>query len=104
MARRCPSSTKLAFLSLPVEGPETLDRLYEAMFGDESPAVQAQIRRRYANKETVAEAERRIEMIALDIADHFKERVRPNGFKAQVVAPSRLAALRYAKCLKGLRP
>ena len=85
---------------LAVEGPETLDRLYEAMFGDESPAVQAQIRRRYANKETVAEAERRIEMIALDIADHFKERVRPNGFKAQVVAPSRLAALRYAKCLK----
>ncbi len=35
-------------------------------------------------------------MIALDIAGHFKERVRPNGFKAQVVAPSRAAALRYA--------
>ena len=41
---------------LAIEGPETLDRLYEAMFGDEPPAVQAQIRRRYANKETVAEA------------------------------------------------
>ena len=85
---------------LAVEGPETLDRLYEAMFGDEPPAVQARIRRRYANRETVAEAERRIEMIALDIADHFKERVRPNGFKAQVVAPSRVAALRYAARLK----
>ena len=85
---------------LAVEGPETLDRLYEAMFGDEPPAVQARIRRRYANKETVAGAERRIEMIALDIADHFKERVRPNGFKAQVVAPSRAAALRYAERLK----
>ena len=90
---------------LAVEGPETLDRLYEAMFGDEPPAVQAQIRRRYANKETVAEAERRIEMIALDIAEHFKGKVRPNGFKAQVVAPSRAAALRYAERLKsfGLR-
>ena len=85
---------------LAVEGPETLDSLYEAMFGDEPPAVQARIRRRYANRETVAEAERRIEMIALDIADHFKERVRPNGFKAQVVAPSRVAALRYAERLK----
>ena len=84
---------------LAVEGPETLDRLYEAMFGDEPPAVQAQIRRRYANKETVAEAERRIEMIALDIAEHFKGKVRPNGFKAQVVAPSRAAALRYAEHL-----
>ena len=76
-----------------------------AMFGDEPPEVQAQIRRRYANKETVAEAERRIEMIALDIAEHFKGKVRPNGFKAQVVAPSRAAALRYAERLDsfGLR-
>ena len=90
---------------LAVEGPDTLDRLYEAMFGDEPPAVQAQIRRRYANKETVAEAERRIEMIALDIAEHFKGKVRPNGFKAQVVAPSRAAALRYSEHLNsfGLR-
>ena len=39
-------------------------------------------------------------MIALDIAQHFKEKVRPNGFKAQVVAPSRAAALRYTEQLK----
>ena len=38
-------------------------------------------------------------MIALDIAEHFKTRIRPNGFKAQVVAPSRAAALRYARHL-----
>ena len=62
---------------LAIEGPETLDRLYDAMFGEELPAVQTQIRRRYANKETVAGAERRIEMIALDIADHFKAKLRP---------------------------
>ena len=39
-------------------------------------------------------------MIALDIAEHFKSKVRPNGFKAQVVAPSRAAALRYTEQLK----
>ena len=81
---------------LAIEGPETLDRLFDAMFGDQPEDVRERIGRRYANKETVAEAERRIEMIALDIAEHFKERVRPNGFKAQVVAPSRAAAMRYA--------
>ena len=81
---------------LAIEGPETLDRLFEAMFGDESDEVQARIRRRYANKETVAEAARRLEMIALDIAEHFKANIRPNGFKVQVVASSRAAALRYA--------
>ena len=84
---------------LAIEGPETLDKLYEAMFGDHPAEVQEQIRRRYANKETVAEAERRIEMISLDISDHFKSKIRPNGFKSQVVAPSRRAALRYAEYL-----
>ena len=81
---------------LAIEGPETLDKLFDAMFSDLPPAVQRQLHRRYANKETVASAERRIEMIALDIAEHFKSKIRPNGFKAQVVASSRASALRYA--------
>ena len=38
-------------------------------------------------------------MIALDIADHFKAKLRPNGFKAQVVAPSRASALPYSERL-----
>ena len=84
---------------LAIEGPETLDRLFDAMFGEEPPEVQLRLRRRYANKETVSEAKERIQIIALDIADHFKKKVRPNGFKAQVVAPSRAAALRYAEHL-----
>ena len=81
---------------LAIEGPETLDRLFDAMFGEQPEDVLERIRRSYANKETVAEAARRIEMVAMDIAEHFKEKVRPNGFKAQVVAPSRAAAMRYA--------
>ena len=84
---------------LAIEGPETLDRLFDALFGDQPDEVRAHIRRRYANKETVAGAERRIEMIALDIAEHFRSKVRPNGFKAQVVAPTRAAALRYSRYL-----
>ncbi len=84
---------------LHIEGPQTLDALFEAMFGNLPEEDQARIKRRYANKETVAEADRRIEMIALDIAQHFMTKINPNGFKAQVVAPSRAAALRYAERL-----
>ena len=84
---------------LHIEGPSTLDKLFDALFGDESEDTQAKIRRRYANKETVAEAEKRIQSIALDISEHFDKRIRPNGFKAQVVSPSRAAALKYAKYL-----
>ena len=86
---------------LHIEGPNTLNKLFDAMFGDETDSVREEIRRRYANRETVAEAERRIQIIALDIAQHFRNKVRPNGFKAQVVAPSRAAALRYTEQLRG---
>ena len=84
---------------LSIQGPNTLDKLFDAMFRDQPEEDRARISRRYANKETVAEAERRIQLIALDIADHFNQSVRPNGFKAQVVAPSRAAAVRYAEHL-----
>ena len=85
---------------LAIEGPNTLDRLFDALFGDEPENTREQIRRRYANKETIAQADKRIQMIALDIADHFSKAIRPNGFKAQVVVPTRRAALRYAKHLR----
>ena len=81
---------------LHIDGPETLDKLFETLFRGEPEETQREIRRRYANKETTAEAEQRIEAIALDIAEHFETKIKPNGFKAQVVAPSRRAALRYA--------
>ena len=86
---------------LHIEGPNTLDKLFDAMFGDESDSVREEIRRRYANRETVAEVMERIQMIALDIAQHFRDKVHPNGFKAQLVAPSRAAALRYTEQLRG---
>ena len=84
---------------LAIQGAETLDKLFDALFSDETEAQKEQIKQRYSNRETVAGADRRIQMIALDIADHFKARVRPNGFKAQVVAPNRLAAIKYAQYL-----
>ena len=84
---------------LAIQGAETLDKLFDTLFSEETEAQKEEIKKRYANRETVAGAEQRIQMIALDIADHLKTKIKPNGFKAQVVAPSRLAAIRYAKYL-----
>lgn len=84
---------------LSIQGPNTVDKLFDVLFGEETDEVRERIRRKYANQETVAEAEKRIQMIALDIAEHFKTKIRPNGFKAQVVASSRAAAVRYADAL-----
>ena len=84
---------------LHIKGAATLDKLFETIFKDEPEETRARIRRRYANKETVAEADQRIQTIALDISEHFDKRIRPNGFKAQVVSPSRASALKYARYL-----
>ena len=84
---------------LAIQGAETLDKLFDTLFSEETEEQKEAIKKRFTNRETVAGAEQRIQMIALDIADHFKTKVKPNGFKAQVVAPSRLAAVRYAKYL-----
>ena len=84
---------------LNIQGPATLDKLFDAIFHQQTEEERGRISRRFANKETIAEAEQRIRMISLDIAEHFKDKVKPNGFKAQVVAPSRAAALRYSQNL-----
>ncbi len=84
---------------LSIIGGSTVDQIFDALFSDQPDAIKETIRRRYGTKERLAEADKRIEMVALDMAEHYKKRVKPNGFKGQVVAPSREAALKYARKL-----
>lgn len=51
----------------------------------------------YGSREAYLEAEPTIEAKAKDMVDHYLTHVFPNGFKAQVVATSREAAVRYKK-------
>ena len=73
---------------LHIAEPNTLDKLFDAMFGDETDSVREEIRRRYAYRETVAEAERRIQMIALDIAQHFRDKCVPTGSRRRWSLPA----------------
>ncbi len=51
----------------------------------------------YGSREAYLEAEPTIEAKARDMVKHYLEHVFPNGFKAQIVATSREAAVRYKK-------
>lgn len=51
----------------------------------------------YGSREAYLEAESTIQAKAADMVAHYIEHVFPNGFKAQVVATSREAAVRYKK-------
>ena len=76
-----------------------LDEVFEDMFADHTPEELEEIQRRYATKGDVMEAEKLIAAKAQNILRHYVGTVLPNGFKAQLVAHSRRATLRYRDAL-----
>lgn len=81
----------------------SIDQLLKRVFSDHSPEELEQIKKKYANLETIAESYPMIREISLDIIKHFESQILPNGFKAQVVAVNRQAALRYKEILDELK-
>ena len=80
-----------------------LDQLFEDMFHEKSQEELEAIKRKYATKGHVLEAPKLIEAKARDILRHYVEFILPNGLKAQVVAYSRLSAIRYHEALRAAR-
>jgi type I restriction enzyme R subunit len=76
-----------------------LDEAVLAAFPDSSPRRLAEIAARYVTSSAALEAEQLIAAKAEDMLRHYIGAVLPNGFKAQVVASSRLAATRYQAAL-----
>ena len=72
-----------------------LDEVFEDLFSERTSEELDAIKKRWATKGNVLEAPQMIEAKARDMLRHYVDAVMPNGFKAQVVATSRLAAVRY---------
>ncbi|MBI9047665.1 MAG: HsdR family type I site-specific deoxyribonuclease, partial [Anaerolineaceae bacterium] len=68
---------------------------FEDMFMDRSEEEVLAIKKKYGATGDILEAEERIKAIARDMVDHYISNILPNGFKAQVVCHSKLAAIRY---------
>ena len=56
---------------------------------------QADLKRKYARAEMLNKAEQVIYMRAFDISEHFRSNWQGTGFKAQLVAPNKVSALKY---------
>lgn len=80
-----------------------LDDLFEDLFKERSKDELELIKKKYATKGQIFEAPRLIEEKAADILRHYVTNILPNGFKAQLVAYSRRAAIRYLGALKQAR-
>jgi type I restriction enzyme R subunit len=78
-----------------VKDAPSLDAVFEDMFRDYKPEELAIIKAKYATEGDVMEAPMLIEQKARDMIRHFAGVVMPEGFKAQIVATSRQAAMTY---------
>lgn len=81
----------------------SLDELFEDLFRQHSPEELEAIKQKYATKGRIFEAPALIADKARDIVRHYVTNILPNGYKAQVVAYSRLAVIRYFGALQQAR-
>lgn len=83
-----------------IEGGDTIEQLYDRIIGQDpliDKPTNENLKNRYITKEKIAEAPSRIRQITLDLLDHYKKHIEPNGYKAMIVAQSREAAVIYKK-------
>lgn len=88
-------------VDLHVQG-DSLDELFERQFREYSEEDRERIKKKYATEEAIISSRKRIKRIVLDMIEHYETHIQPNGFKAQVVAISREAAVIYKEMLDEL--
>jgi type I restriction enzyme R subunit len=76
------------------------DTKFEDLFRQRSYAEIEEIKKKYGASGDLLEAEKRIGAIARDMVDHYVNNILPDGFKAQVVCHSKIAAIRYQKAIR----
>ena len=86
---------------LHVQG-ETLDELFDRNFRSYSEEDRERIKQKYAKEDAIIASPQRIEQIVLDLIKHYETHIQPNGFKAQIVAVTREAAVLYKQKLDEL--
>ena len=79
---------------------QAIDRWFARHTAGLAPAQQADLKKKYARADRLHQADRVIYMQAFDISEHYRANWQGTGFKAQLVAPSKTAALTYYKYFK----
>lgn len=85
-------------MHLQVQGG-TIDDLFERSFREYSAEDRERIKQKYATEEAITAAKPRLRQVALDIVNHYESHIQPDGFKGQIVAVSREAAVHYKELL-----
>ncbi|MBD2329270.1 HsdR family type I site-specific deoxyribonuclease [Alkalinema sp. FACHB-956] len=70
-------------------------KLFDDLIQDRTAAEILKLKQKWGTNGDLLEAKNRIAAIAQDLVNHYIDQILPNGFKAQVVCSSKLAAVRY---------
>ena len=81
---------------------DSLDALFDRYFADRSAEDKEAIKKRYGTERAVLQAPKRLEWIGLDLVEHFRSTILPNGFKGILVTGSREAAVLYQQKLEAI--
>ncbi len=82
------------------QNDKAIDLWFERHTANLSEKEKADLKRKYSKAKTLNETDQVIYMRAFDIAEHFKRNWQGTGFKAQLVSPSKKAAIKYKKYLE----
>ena len=74
-----------------------LDRRFEKISKYLNQEQIVDLKKKWARFQKVASSERRLEMVMLDINEHFKQYIQGTGFKAMLATSSKYEAIKYHK-------
>jgi type I restriction enzyme R subunit len=72
-----------------------LDKLCEGL----TPEQKADLKRKFSRMDALSKSEQAIRAKAFDISEHYRQNWQGTGFKAQLVAPNKAAAVRFKQVL-----
>ncbi len=74
-----------------------IDQYFELISRDLNDNQKADLKKRFARADQISEAEQRLQMIAIDVGQHFKQTWQGTKLKGQLTAPTKEAAIRLHK-------
>ena len=82
-----------------LQANSTIDQWFEKVSEKLTESQKADLKRKYSRMDALGKTEQAILSKALDISEHFRQHWKGTGLKAQLVAPSKAAAVRFKESL-----
>ncbi len=78
---------------------DVIDSWFEKISEGLTDSQKADLKRKYSRMDALAKTDQAIRAKAFDISEHFRQHWQGTGFKAQLVAPSKAAAVKFKEVL-----